>query len=408
MQHERKLLIISQVYVPDPAAVGQHVADVAEEMVRRGWQVVVYAAARGYEDPSQRYASREIRNGVDVRRLPLSSFGKGSITVRLLAQTSFVAQAVLRGLCVPRVSAVLVSTSPPFAGFAGAVVGLLRRLPFVWWVMDLNPDQMIVTGKLRASSLLARAFDWMNVFTLKRSAAVIALDEFMAARLTAKRDVGEKLHVIPPWAHENHLDVVAHDANPFRTEHGLADTFVVMYSGNAGITSPLDTLLEAASRLRDDDRIRFVFIGGGVVKKRIDALVATERPPNIVSLPYQPLDRIKYSLSAADVHAVSIAPEAVGVVHPCKIYGAMALGKPVLALAPRHSHAGDIISRHGCGWICEHGDAEPLVALLRTLAHEANAAVTDCGAHGRLAMDRVFSQSRLIDDVCRRITALQS
>lgn len=405
MQHERKLLIISQVYVPDPAAVGQHVADVAEEMVRRGWQVVVYAAARGYEDPSQRYASREIRNGVDVRRLPLSSFGKGSIAVRLLAQTSFVAQAVLRGLCVPRVSAVLVSTSPPFAGFAGAVVGLLRRLPFVWWVMDLNPDQMIVTGKLRATSLLARAFDWMNVFTLKRAAAVIALDEFMAARLTAKRDVGEKLHVIPPWAHENHLEVVAHDANPFRTEHGLADKFVVMYSGNAGITSPLDTLLESASRLRDDDRIRFVFIGGGVVKKRIDALVATEKPPNIVSLPYQPLDRIKYSLSAADVHVVSIAPEAVGVVHPCKIYGAMALGKPVLALAPRNSHAGDIISRHGCGWICEHGDADSLVALLLRLRDTAPSTHADSGMRGRRAMDTTFSQSQLCTAVCRCIEA---
>lgn len=407
MKHNRKLLIISQVYVPDPAAVGQHVADVAEEMVRRGWQVIVYAAARGYEDSSQRYASREFRNGVDVRRLPLSSFGKGSIGVRLLAQTLFVAQAVLRGLCVPRVSALLVSTSPPFAGFAGAVVALLRRVPFIWWVMDLNPDQMIVAGKLPGSSPLARAFDWMNVFTLKRAAAVIALDHFMAARLSAKRDVRKKLHVIPPWAHENHLEVVAHDANPFRTQHRLADKFVVMYSGNAGITSPLDTLLDAASRLRDDDRIRFVFIGGGVVKNRIDALVATEKPSNIFSLPYQPLDRIKYSLSAADIHVVSIAPDAVGVVHPCKIYGAMALGKPVLALAPRNSHAGEIISQHGCGWVCEHGDPDSIIAILTTLAHKTNAAVADCGARGQAAMSRVFSQSRLIDNVCCQITALR-
>jgi len=74
-----KLLIISQVYPPDPAAVGQQFGDVAEEMVRRGWQVQVWTAARGYEDPSVRYPRQELRSGVRVSRLPWSSFGKGSI-----------------------------------------------------------------------------------------------------------------------------------------------------------------------------------------------------------------------------------------------------------------------------------------------------------------------------------------
>ena len=36
----RTLLVICQVYEPDPAAVGQQVADVAREMARRGWRVV--------------------------------------------------------------------------------------------------------------------------------------------------------------------------------------------------------------------------------------------------------------------------------------------------------------------------------------------------------------------------------
>ena len=83
------LVVISQVYVPDPAAVGQHVADVAEEMARRGWRVIVYTANRGYDDPDICFPSRERRGGVEVRRLPLSSFGKTSIPVRLLAQFLF-------------------------------------------------------------------------------------------------------------------------------------------------------------------------------------------------------------------------------------------------------------------------------------------------------------------------------
>ena len=94
----RALLVICQVYEPDPAAVGQQVADVAREMARRGWRVVVYTSARGYEDPAIRYPRREERDGVTVRRLPLSSFGKRSLAVRLLGQTLFMAQAMFRGV----------------------------------------------------------------------------------------------------------------------------------------------------------------------------------------------------------------------------------------------------------------------------------------------------------------------
>src|SRR6187399_166413 len=80
----RTLVIFSQVFVPDPASVGQHIADVAVEMARRGHPVRVYTSARGYEDPSVRYPPREDLHGVRVRRLPLSSFGKRSILTRLI------------------------------------------------------------------------------------------------------------------------------------------------------------------------------------------------------------------------------------------------------------------------------------------------------------------------------------
>ncbi len=400
LQVKRKLLVISQVYVPDPPAVGQHIADVAEEMVRRGWSVVVYTSSRGYDDPDIRYPSRENRNGVDVRRLPLSSFGKSSIAVRLIAQSLFIAQACLRALLAPRVSAILVSTSPPFAGFAGALLAWWHRAPFVWWVMDLNPDQMIVTGKLSASSLPVRIFDWINVYTLKRAAVVIALDTFMAERLLVKHDCKTKLRVIPPWAHENYLEAIPHATNSFREENGLSDCFVVMYSGNAGVTSPLDTLLQASTHLRDDDRIRFVFIGGGTEKKKIDGMVAREKPQNVVSLPHLPLDQIKYSLSAADLHVVSIAGDAVGVVHPCKIYGAMALAKPLLVLGPSRSHAGDIIDRYKCGWISPHGDVAAVVSVLRDLSQTDENALYIVGVRGRVALQNDFSHARTLDSVC--------
>ena len=401
-----KLLIISQVYPPDPAAVGQQLADVAEEMVRRGWQVQVWTAAQGYEDPSVRYPRRELRAGVQVSRLPWSSFGKGSIAVRLMAQLFFMVQAMLRALVTPGPMAILVSTSPPFAGFGGCVLSVLRRVPLVWWVMDINPDQMVTSGRLSARSLVARMFDWMNRRTLMQARDVIVLDRFMRDRILQKAPVEAKLHVVPPWPHDNVLADIPHDSNPFRRQHGLNESFVVMYSGNHGYSTPLDTLLEAAKRLRGESRLKFVFIGGGVVKKEIDAMVAREAPPNILSLPYQPLADIRYSLSAADVHVVSIANEGVGIVHPCKVYGALAIGRPVIALAPAASYAADILDQHRVGWLIEHGEVDRLVALLKELLAMPGTALATMGQAAKEAVRECYSRDRLLGRVCDIVEGL--
>ena len=401
-----KLLIISQVYPPDPAAVGQQLADVAEEMVRRGWQVQVWTAAQGYEDPSVRYPRRELRAGVQVSRLPWSSFGKGSIAVRLMAQLFFMVQAMLRALVTPGPMAILVSTSPPFAGFGGCVLSVLRRVPLVWWVMDINPDQMVTSGRLSARSLVARMFDWMNQRTLMQARDVIVLDRFMRDRILQKAPVEAKLHVVPPWPHDNVLADIPHDSNPFRRQHGLNESFVVMYSGNHGYSTPLDTLLEAAKRLRGESRLKFVFIGGGVVKKEIDAMVAREAPPNILSLPYQPLADIRYSLSAADVHVVSIANEGVGIVHPCKVYGALAIGRPVIALAPAASYAADILDQHRVGWLIEHGEVDRLVALLKELLTMPGTALATMGQAAKEAVRECYSRDRLLGRVCDIVEGL--
>lgn len=365
-----RLLVISQVYVPDAMAVGQHIADLAEEMARRGWDVRVLTSARGYDDPSIRFPARELRNGVRIRRLPLSSFGKRSIAVRLFAQSLFMLQAIVHGLVTPGLTAVVVSTSPPFAGFGGAILNLLRRVPFLWWVMDLNPDQMVAAGKLRPTSLFARVFDWMNRVTLRRAARVVALDAFMAERLERKLDVTAKLDVIPPWNPTSMPDDdvgisrLANAGRTFREQHGWSDRFVVMYSGNHAIQHPLNTLLAAAGRLERDHTILFAFIGGGAGKADVERRIAAGAS-NIVSLPYQPLETLDESLAAADLHVVSMGNEVVGIVHPCKIYGAMAAGRPILLFGPRRSHAGEIVEPRGIGWRLDHGDVEGTVAAIR-------------------------------------------
>jgi glycosyltransferase involved in cell wall biosynthesis len=360
----RALLVICQVYPPDPAAVGQHVADLAEHMASRGWRVIVYAAARGYEDPSQSYPRREYRNGVDIRRLPFSSFGKSSIAWRLLGGAVFLLQATASGLFAGRVDRVLVSTSPPFAGMGGTILSILKRAGLIWWVMDVNPDQMVVAGKVRAGSLAVRAFDWINRRTLTQASAVVVLDRFMAARIAGKLPGTGTLRVVPPWPPAGSLGSAASAGRAFRAAHGLTDKFVVMYSGNHALQHPLDTVLAAARRMATDSRVVFVFIGGGAGKAAVNEAIAAGAT-NMLSLPFQPLAQIDESLAAADLHVVAMGDEVVGIVHPSKIYGAMAVGRPVLFFGPESSHAGELLADRSCGRVVSHGDVDGAVQAIR-------------------------------------------
>lgn len=397
---DRELLLITQVYVPDPASVGQHMADVAEEMAKRGWVVTVLTADRGYDEPGERFPQREQLNGVQIRRLSWSSLGKKTILHRLAGQLSFCIQALGRALVMKRPDAIMVTTSPPMGGMVGWLVSWFRQVPLTFWAMDLNPDQAIAQGLVSQRSLVARVFDWFNKRMLRQATAVIALDRFMAERLERKVSIESKLHIMPPWPMEGQIERIEHDANPFRKKHALDGKFVVMYSGNHSPVHPLDTILEATRAFRDDDRVRFLFIGGGKGKAAVEDFIKQEDPPNILSLPYQPLDQIKYSLSAADVHLVSMGESMVGCVHPCKFYGALALAKPILALGPTRSHVGEILEQNDVGWHVDHGDIEGAIRVLRECAAAKDEELVAIGLTGRHLVEDRLSKEILCGRFC--------
>jgi hypothetical protein len=259
---------------------------------------------------------------------------------------------------------------------------------------------MIALGKTSENSIASRAFNFLNRMILKRAEEVIVLDRFMAERVNRKRDVSAKMTILPPWPHEGHLEIVPHEHNPFREKHGLQGKTVIMYSGNHGFSTPVTTVVQAALKLQDRDDIVFMFIGGGVGKKEVEQVIAEHNPKNIRSLPYQPLDQIKYSLSAADVHVVTVGDTVVGIVHPCKIYGAMALARPILLVAPDPCHASDLVAEHRIGWHIGHGEVDRLVELVKQIAGTDREALESMGRRGAGVIRDRLNMSVLCGAVC--------
>ena len=402
------ILILSQVYVPDPAAVGQYMAAVGVEMASRGYPVTVITSRNGYENPADVYPAREVRDGVRIVRLPFSSFGKSFLFARMLGAIFFVVQAALYGLFVPHVSAVLVSTSPPVCAFAGLFLRCIRRAPFLYWLMDLNPDQLIALGALRAGSWSARMIEKMNRLALREAATVVVLDRFMSDRVCSKVDVASKILVIPPWPHEDHLEAIPHGRNPFRSRLGLGGKRVVMYSGNHSSSNPLWTILHAARELDGDSNLAFVFVGGGLSKKQIEEYVTRHRMQNVTLLPYQPFDELRYSLSAADVHVVSLGEQFVGILHPCKVYGAMACGRPLLYLGPEPSHVSEMLEGNDIGWHVAHGDVPAALRALLSIRDASPKKLTSMGAGARRLLHHRMDQVALRGAFCDSLEQVAS
>lgn len=339
-----RVLLLNQCFYPDVVSTAQHLTDLALELADKGHEVTVVASGRGYDNPEKRFARREVWKGVTVMRIPCTGFGKRSRWRRVADFGSFFASCVLRVALLPKFDLIVAMTSPPLISFLAALLVKLRGGRFVFWVMDLNPDEAIAAGWLPKRSAIARFLESLLSFSLNRAEKIIVLDRFMKQRIVDKGIAREKVLIIPPWSHDDAISYDETGRARFRADHELDDKFVVMYSGNHSPCHPLDTLLEAARSLSGNNRIVFCFAGGGSEMEKVKASIARDNLTNALCFDYRPLDELAGSLSAADMHVVVMGDPFVGIVHPCKIYNILSIGSPLLYIGPPESHVSDIFS----------------------------------------------------------------
>jgi glycosyltransferase involved in cell wall biosynthesis len=382
-----KFLLLNQAFHPDVVSTAQHLNDLALGLVERGHEVTVVASRRAYDRPDTQFLKAEMWRGVRICRVASTGFGKSARWRRAADFASFIVCCCIRLVSLPRHDVVVALTSPPLISFLGASLAKVRRSRFYYWVMDLNPDEAIAAGWLRSGSLAGRVLEGMSRFSLRRATGIIALDRFMGQRLRLKGISPEKIVVLAPWAHDSEVHFDVEGREQFRRAHGLDGKFVVMYSGNHSPCHPLATLLEAARQLAADSQIVFCFIGGGSEFKRVGEFATREQLANVVCLPYQPLNQLSASLSAADLHVVVMGDPFVGLVHPCKIYNILNVAAPVLYVGPQPSHLSEILEA-GNGCIscasARHGEFDKVVKEIQRIRKES-------GAHRRQVPARLCS-----------------
>ena len=396
---ETRLIFINRFFHPDHSATSQLLADLAFELVRAGACVEVVTSRQLYDDAKMRLPACETCRGVAVRRVWTSRFGRHNLAGRVIDYLTFYLSAAWRVWRTVRAGDIVVTkTDPPMlAAITGPLAGL-RGARRVNWLQDIFPEvaEAVQLGGAPAR-LLYRLLRRLRNASLKAADRNVVLGQRMAERLAGLGVATRNLRVIANWADGELVRPVAPAANRLRADWGLSGPFVVGYSGNLGRAHEIDTLVQAIEAIEREPAqegarpIRWLFIGGGALSARLAAEVARRRLKSVLFKPYQPAERLAESLSAADVHLISLRPELEGLIVPSKLYGIMAVGRPALFIGDADGETARILSRFDIGRTFAPGDHAALAASVRALAGDE----TGCqlmGVRARRAFEDEFDK----------------
>lgn len=400
----KDILIISQVFPPDPASVGQYLFDFATEMAKRGFQIGVLTSQEGYDEPLDKYPERETIGNIEIIRIKNTSFGKKNNFSRLKGHILFCLKTLYFICFKLHFRSVLITTVPPISSLIGLFLVLFSRKPLFYWVMDINPDQIVALGLAKENSTIVKIFDSVNGFVLSRAKIIITLDNNMKATLERKSNKTINIFVIPPWAHDNVLFIEKKNNNiEYIKQLSLENRFIVMYSGNHSPSNPLNTLLKIVEEMKEDNSVVFLFVGGGTEKSKVEDL-QKRGFSNVLSLPYQSFERLDELLATADLHVAIIGEKMVGIVHPSKIYSALGAGRPILTIGPNESHLAQIVKEHKVGFNILHGEVNKGCQIVRFFS---SLSPEEMRQYQKRALDTIqscFSRKFLCGQLCELVS----
>jgi glycosyltransferase involved in cell wall biosynthesis len=367
-------------------ATAQHGHDLGRYLVDHGHDVTAIASRSIYGEKGVALPKRATVDGIEIYRVARSLFGKSTIIGRLFDFLFFYVAATWRALTLPRHDVVICFTTPPFIAYSGLILRLFKKTRVVHWVMDLYPDVPVACGLMRQDSLTSRFFDHLSRRLMRSVDMNIVLGRCMEALVRSKGVDDSKITLIGVWSDQEEVNPVPPEQNHFRRDWNIADRTLIMYSGNFGLGHDLETILAAADRLRDDDRIMFAFVGGGRKKPEVEVFIAQhELESSCVLAPYQPREQLDELLSAGDVHLVSLLEGAEGCIVPCKLFGIMAAARPAVFIGNAASEISRVIVESGCGTCVAQGDVDALVEAIELYVEHPDAREA-AGARGRQSL----------------------
>lgn len=381
-----RVIFVNRFYWPEEPATSQLLTDLAQSVADAGFMVCVITSCKA-QSPCL-----ETHRGVDILRVgPVRHDGR-ALVFRVFDFVSFISAALWRLLRLVRGGdTVVIMTDPPMLGALSAPLLEWRDVRLIHWIQDIYPDVAIsVTGQRWMKFLKPwRDYAW------RQAECCVTLGKDMASVLKGAAVADERITIIPNWAPEGLTEAPTSESNAIKTAWGVAEKFVILYSGNLGHVHDLMPVLDIAENLRNEPDIAFVFVGSGAQQNALRESAQNRRLHNIVFQPHQPRSRLGAALSAGDLHCVTLKEGCERCVLPSKLHGIIAVARPILFIGPKTSELFSMITEQKLGVSFTRNQAAVAAAEIRALKSDSQRRIAMSAAARQLHQETGFSASRL-------------
>lgn len=380
------IYFINRFFFPDISSTSQMLSDLCQVLAKDETlpSIQVITSRSLYEGQRKKLLKKETWQGVVIHRLWTTQFGRKTILGRLSDYFSFYLSTFFFLLFqLKKNDIVVIKTDPPLLSIPASWVVSWKKAKMVQWLQDIFPE---VAEKLdvKAPKIFFSLLKKLRNQSWKTTNHLVVISQGMKDRVTQEiSTLGDKITVIPNWA-DGSLKPIAKANNTFVKKWQLGKKFIIGYSGNFGAAHLYQELVKAGDYFSQDTEVTFVIIGGGIYYRKLQEQANLANWENWLFLPYQDKVNLSETLSVADVHIVSLNTKVDGYIFPSKIYGIMAVAKPIIFIGDPQGDASQFIEEKQCGATVQEGDAEGLFKQILHLKNNVGLA-EKMGTNGRFA-----------------------
>lgn len=370
------ILFLTDNFPPEVNAPASRTFEHCREWVREGHQVTVITCApnfpkgRVFSGYKNRIWQQETMAGIRVIRVWTYITANEGFARRTIDYLSYMVSGFLASLFVKRVD-IVVGTSPQFfTACAAFLVGLVKRVPWVFELRDIWPESIRAVGAMKKNTTIS-LLEKVEIFLYRRADAIVSVTQSFRNSLIHRGVAGAKIHVVLNGVDSAQFSPREPDIELI-DRYGLEGKFVAGYIGTHGLAHGLDTLLDAAKMLKnspDENRFRFIFLGDGARKESLVTRARDEELDNVIFLDSVPKDQVARYWSLLNVSVIHLKREKLfTTVIPSKIFECMSMEIPILHGVEGES--ADIVLKEDVGVLFEPENPTALIASLARLADD--------------------------------------
>jgi len=387
----KRLVFLNRSFFPDVEATGQLLTELCEELADYFDVHVICGKPLYRKVENRKLIDRILYKKITIWRINNTTFPKKCLIGRLINLFSYFILCTIWTFFLKKASCIIAETDPPLLAVIAYVYSRIHHSSFIYYSQDIWPEVGIVNRGM-TNPVITRILRVANKFLYRKATRIVVPGRAMKRWLEEKHLISShKIEVVENWADPNQIFPIKNKDNILIKSNYLDNKFVIMYSGNIGLSQDLENIVFLAEALKDIKDIIFLLIGEGAIKEKLMKMTASLGLKNIKFLPYQEKKHLRFSLNAAHIHLIPLKKGMKGIIVPSKVYGIMASGRPFIAAVDEGSEIDRIIKKFNCGLAVRPSDLEGLKKAV-LWAFKNRDKIEEMGKNGRKALESHYSR----------------